>query len=72
IRLEKLGASARNHQELVTKTLSSDQGDEYSALARELTSGTIIQKRRLRSHGHSLPTIHEDYYGPRHHLPRHH
>ncbi|GKE16327.1 hypothetical protein Tco_1423904, partial [Tanacetum coccineum] len=40
IRLEKLGASARNHQELVTKsTLSSDQGNEYSALATELSSG---------------------------------
>ncbi|PWA75306.1 hypothetical protein CTI12_AA243840 [Artemisia annua] len=40
IRPEKLGTtSARNHQELVTKRSSSDQGEEYSSLATELSSG---------------------------------
>ncbi|KAI3496021.1 hypothetical protein L1887_38371 [Cichorium endivia] len=71
IRFEKSTVSSSNNPELITKTSLSIQ-DDGSAMATELLPGTIIKKRRLSSHGHWLPKIHEDYYGPRHHTPRHH
>ncbi|KAD6795026.1 hypothetical protein E3N88_05922 [Mikania micrantha] len=50
------------------------------AKADELRSTTTFKNRRLFSrvvtknshHDHWLPKIHEDYYGPMHHRPRHH
>ncbi|KAJ9550982.1 hypothetical protein OSB04_015027 [Centaurea solstitialis] len=77
IRLDKSSLSAGKHQEFITKSSSSINGDDQGlSMATDEVSaaGTmIIEKRRLiSSHGHWLPKIHEDYYGPRYHLPRHH
>ncbi|KAJ0606717.1 hypothetical protein HanHA89_Chr03g0088291 [Helianthus annuus] len=75
IRLRKSIVVARNHQEIITESLSSNP-DVESAMVTEPSSGTILKKRRLSSYGHWLPKIHEDYHGPRHDhlftLPRHH
>lgn len=60
------------------KERSDDGGGELNIICKDdhcSSSGTTM-KRRLskvakKSH-HWLPSIHEDYYGPRGHRPRHH
>ncbi|KAM3383517.1 hypothetical protein P3S68_009092 [Capsicum galapagoense] len=49
---------------------------EKSTLCKDGHCSSLTTKRRLskvakKSH-HWLPSIHEDYYGPRGHRPRHH
>lgn len=39
------------------------------------SSGTLkktVYRESKKSSHHSIPSIHEDYYGPRHHRPNHH
>lgn len=49
---------------------------EISTFCKDGHCSSMTKKRRLskvakKSH-HWLPSIHEDYYGPRGHRPRHH
>jgi len=70
------------------KLYSWIQDGEFSLLKRSNTDAeeTVLlckdnectgsQKKRaskvFRKSNHNLPNIHEDYYGPRRHMPRHH
>lgn len=52
-----------------------DDGDHKT----NVITGTMMKKRvtttskvSKTSSSSSLPSIHEDYFGPRHHKPRHH
>ncbi|XP_071715918.1 uncharacterized protein [Rutidosis leptorrhynchoides] len=84
-RLGSLIFSATNHQEIIkiSSIKGSHQHNELLAKTDELSSSSTLAKKRSlsykvvvikRSHNHDhwLPKIHEDYFGPRHHMPRHH
>ncbi|KAI3775415.1 hypothetical protein L1987_49991 [Smallanthus sonchifolius] len=75
--------SASSNQEIIKISLikrSNQDHDQLVAKTDELPLVTTLKNRRLFSrvvtkkshHDHWLPKIHEDYYGPRHHRPRHH
>ncbi|WRX35294.1 hypothetical protein QQP08_027781 [Theobroma cacao] len=76
IRLEKSFKSARHpklHEGTVMKTSNEVMGEVI--LCKEgHCSGTKKKKasRVLNKSHHWLPSIHEDYYGPRRHRAKHH
>ncbi|KAI3803035.1 hypothetical protein L1987_31183 [Smallanthus sonchifolius] len=77
-----LALSASSNQEIIKISMIkiSNQDHELVAKTDELPLVTTVKNRRLffrvvtkkSHHDHWLPKIHEDYYGPRHHRPRHH
>ncbi|KAL7601125.1 hypothetical protein Lser_V15G23870 [Lactuca serriola] len=83
IRLGKVTLQISSYREII-KMLSikgsNDQDHELPIKTDALPSGTTLKNRRLSSRvgtqnshrDHWLPKIHEDYYGPNHHRPRHH
>ncbi|KAK1417216.1 hypothetical protein QVD17_26340 [Tagetes erecta] len=71
--------STISNQELIKITSIERSNHDHTLLPKtdELTSKHALKNRRLvtkksRHVDHWLPKIHEDYYGPKHHRPRHH
>ncbi|KAJ9557946.1 hypothetical protein OSB04_012560 [Centaurea solstitialis] len=68
------------HVSQISPINQSNQDHGSLAETVKVSSGTTIKMGRLSSrvatknshHDHWLPKIHEDYYGPKHHRPRHH
>nr|GEU75771.1 hypothetical protein [Tanacetum cinerariifolium] len=81
-RLGRFTLSASSNQEIIkiSTTYRSNLDQEIPAKPKEFPVGTKLKNRKLSSrvvtknshHDHWLPKIHEDYYGPSHHRPRHH
>lgn len=49
-------------------------GEDIQCKEGQCSSGTMRRRnsRITKETHHLLPTIHEDYYGPRTHIPKHH
>ncbi|GMI97631.1 hypothetical protein HRI_003432300 [Hibiscus trionum] len=65
IRLEKSFKSMENSNGVIGDVILCRQG--HCTGTQKRTFSTVLRK----SH-HWLPSIHEDYYGPRKHRPKHH
>ncbi|RZB56285.1 hypothetical protein D0Y65_045461 [Glycine soja] len=79
IRLGKVSSAVqqqKQHDGETTLLKRSNTGAEEASLCKENELCTGSQKKRAarvsRKSNNQLPNIHEDYYGPRRHRPRHH
>ncbi|MFS7981973.1 putative Root meristem growth factor 9 [Helianthus anomalus] len=78
-----LTLSTSTNQEIIKISSIKRSNEDQAMVAKtdELPSRTALKNRKLnskvvtkKSHhvDHWFPKIHEDYYGPKHHRPRHH
>ncbi|KAJ1382369.1 hypothetical protein SESBI_44285 [Sesbania bispinosa] len=61
----------KQHDEESTLLKRSNTNAEEATLCKD-EQCTGSQKKRASRVSNQLPNIHEDYYGPRRHRPRHH
>ncbi|KAL8488468.1 hypothetical protein ACS0TY_024659 [Phlomoides rotata] len=61
-------------QQSIHEKVSSNEGGIDECKSKKCSSGKMKRKltRVQKEHHHWLPRIHEDYYGPRLHRPKHH
>ncbi|XP_076894286.1 uncharacterized protein LOC143546510 [Bidens hawaiensis] len=59
IRLEKLSIPTSNHQKLITKSSSSNQDDDGSAMATKFSSGIINRKLKAKMASSSFTTTND-------------